>query len=91
MPPRPQAHCMAAVIGLPPAPPDKTYELWWIGAKRGPMRAATFTTAAHGGAIISPSRPPQDEPILASAVTLEPRGGSDRPTGPMYLKGLSTE
>lgn len=84
----PQAHCMAAVMGLPPLPSNKIYELWWIGAKSGPMPAATFLPGVHGGAIIAAKRPPQGEEILASAVTMEPMGGTDRPTGAMYLKGI---
>jgi anti-sigma-K factor RskA len=31
--------------------------------------------------------PPEGEEIVASAVTLEPAGGTDKPTGSMYLKG----
>jgi anti-sigma-K factor RskA len=80
--------CMATVMGLPPLPADKTYELWWIGARRGPMRAATFNLEAHGGATVAPAMPPEGEKILASAITLEPLGGTDKPTGAMYLKGV---
>jgi anti-sigma-K factor RskA len=75
------------VAGLPPAPPDKTYELWWIGAKSGPVRAALFTPGPNGSATVAPSMPPAGEVILASAITLEPAGGTDKPTGAMYLKG----
>ncbi|HLW69748.1 MAG TPA: anti-sigma factor [Candidatus Binataceae bacterium] len=75
------------VAGLPPAPPDKTYEFWWIGAKSGPVRAALFTAGPNGGATVVPSMPPPGEVILAGAVTLEPAGGTDKPTGAMYLKG----
>lgn len=75
------------VAGLPPAPADKAYELWWIGSKSGPVRAALFTPGPHGGAIVPTTMPPQGETILASAITLEPAGGVDKPTGAMYLKG----
>ncbi|MHB8381003.1 MAG: anti-sigma factor domain-containing protein [Candidatus Binataceae bacterium] len=75
------------VAGLPMAPTDKIYEVWWIGKKSGPMRAGTFAPAAQGASSVELAMPPQDEQILASAVTLEPAGGTDKPTGQMYLKG----
>ncbi len=40
------------VAGLPPAPAGKAYELWWIRAKSGPVRAALFTPGPHGTAIV---------------------------------------
>jgi anti-sigma-K factor RskA len=98
MPPAPDAaglvamsasrgHCVVEIAGLPPPPPDKTYELWWIGSKSGPVRAALFNPGPDGGATVRPESPPEGERILASAVTLEPAGGMNKPTGSMYLKG----
>lgn len=75
------------VAGLPMAPADKVYEVWWIGKKSGPMRAGTFKPAAQGTSSVDLTMPPEGELILASAVTLEPAGGTDKPTGSMYLKG----
>jgi anti-sigma-K factor RskA len=75
------------VAGLPPAPPGKEYELWWIGSKSGPVKAALFAPAARGEATVASTLPPAGEQLLASAVTLEPAGGVDKPTGAMYLKG----
>jgi anti-sigma-K factor RskA len=75
------------VAGLPQAPPGKEYELWWIGSKSGPIKAALFEPAAHGDATVASTLPPAGEQLLASAVTLEPAGGVDKPTGAMYLKG----
>ena len=82
-----RGRCVFEVAGLPPPPPAKTYELWWIGSKSGPVRAALFNPGWHGGATVTPGMPPEGETILASAVTLEPAGGTDKPTGAMYLKG----
>lgn len=76
------------VTGLPPPPPGKEYELWWIGAKSGPVRAAVFVPGRHGGATIASALPPAGERLLASAITLEPAGGSDKPSGAAYLKGV---
>jgi anti-sigma-K factor RskA len=75
------------VAGLPQPPPGKEYELWWIGSKSGPVKAALFAPAAHGEATVASTLPPPGEQLLASAITLEPAGGVDKPTGAMYLKG----
>jgi Anti-sigma-K factor rskA len=75
------------VSGLPPTPRDKVYEVWWIGQQKGPTRAGVFSSGDKGTASIALAMPPAKEVLLASAVTLEPRGGTDKPTGSMYLRG----
>lgn len=75
------------VGGLPPVPPGQVYELWWIEARRPPIKAATFRTEADGDAIVIASLPPGGPNLLASAVTLEPSGGRELPTGPTVLRG----
>jgi hypothetical protein len=75
------------VSGLPPAPPDKIYEAWWIGRPAGPIRAGLFEAPAEGVARVALIMPPRGEEIVASAVTLEPANGTEKPTGTMYLKG----
>lgn len=75
------------VAGLPMPPNGKVYEVWWIGKKSGPMRAGTFMPTAQGNSTVDLTMPPEGDLILASAVTLEPAGGTDKPTGSMYLKG----
>ena len=82
-----QGSAMLAVSGLPPTPDDKQYEVWWIGEKQGPLRAGVFDPLNQGATIVSLDPPPPGEVVLASAITLEPRGGVDKPTGAMYLKG----
>jgi len=82
-----QGTAMLEVNGLPPTPDDKEYEVWWIGAKQGPMRAGLFEPLSHGATIVSLDLPPAGEVVLASAITLEPRGGVEKPSGAMYLKG----
>ncbi|HXW84730.1 MAG TPA: anti-sigma factor, partial [Candidatus Binataceae bacterium] len=71
------------VRGLAPAPPGRVYEAWWIGVKSGPTRAGTFQPGS-GIALIPP---PRTDRVVLSAVTLEPSGGVDKPTGAMYLRG----
>jgi anti-sigma-K factor RskA len=97
LPPAPDAAGLVAVsesrgqavlqaAGLPQPPAGKEYELWWIGARSGPVRAAVFSPNPNGVATVASTSPPHER-ILASAITLEPSGGVDKPTGPMYLKG----
>jgi anti-sigma-K factor RskA len=73
--------------GLPPTPPGKLYELWWITKENGPVPAGLF--AAHDSSAITASvaPPPPGQHVLLSAVTLEPVPGVPKPTGTMYLKG----
>ena len=82
-----QGSAMLEVNGLPPTPDDKQYEVWWIGEKLGPLRAGIFEPLSQGATIVSLDLPPPGEVVLASAITLEPRGGVDKPSGAMYLKG----
>jgi anti-sigma-K factor RskA len=82
-----QGTAMLEVSGLPPTPDDKQYEVWWIGEKQGPLKAGVFDPLSQGVTIVSLDLPPRGEVVLASAITLEPRGGVDKPSGAMYLKG----
>jgi anti-sigma-K factor RskA len=82
-----QGTAMLEVSGLPPTPDDKEYEVWWIGAKQGPLKAGMFEPSSHGATIVSLDLPPPGEIVLASAITLEPVGGVEKPSGAMYLKG----
>jgi anti-sigma-K factor RskA len=82
-----QGTAMLEVSGLPPTPDDKEYEVWWIGEKQGPLRAGLFEPSSSGATIVSLDLPPPGEVVLASAITLEPRGGVEKPSGAMYLKG----
>ena len=75
------------VEGLPAAPADKAYQLWFI-AKGHPMPGKVFTTDASGNAMMSDEVPAEARQHAVFAVTLEPRSGVNAPTGQMYL--LST-
>ncbi|MGH7905978.1 MAG: anti-sigma factor domain-containing protein [Candidatus Binataceae bacterium] len=73
-------------FGLPPTPPGKTYELWWITKEHGPVPAGLFS--ASGKAVLAAVvPPPKGQHVMLAAVTLEPAGGTAKPTGAMYLKG----
>jgi anti-sigma-K factor RskA len=64
------------VSGLPAAPRDKTYEAWVI-TNGSPTRAGLFRGGTRNVVLLRPSVPRGGQ----VAVTLEPKGGSDAPTG----------
>jgi anti-sigma-K factor RskA len=78
---------MIRAFELPQTPSDKTYEFWWITKQSGPVRAGTFFTGGHRTVVAPISPPPAGQRVVLAAVTLEPSGGTNKPTGPMYLKG----
>jgi anti-sigma-K factor RskA len=74
------------IFNLPEPPPDKQYQLWYVANNR-PISAAVFSTDVHGRKVLELSLPPEALTGLdATAVTLEPRGGSPKPTSGFYLK-----
>ena len=75
---------MLMVEGLPAAPADKAYQLWFI-ANGHPMPGKVFTIDASGRAMMSDEVPAEARQHAVFAVTLEPRSGVNAPTGQMYL------
>jgi anti-sigma-K factor RskA len=72
---------------LPPLPPDKTYELWWIAPGRPPVPAGTFGVDAHGASRVEVDKVDNPAETKTWAVTIEPAGGVAQPSGAMVLKG----
>jgi anti-sigma-K factor RskA len=72
---------------LPAVAGDKTYELWWITEKEGPLQAGLFVPGADGLGRVEIPVPANAGAIKAAAVTIEPAGGRPKPTGPMVLLG----
>jgi anti-sigma-K factor RskA len=72
--------------GLPQAPPDKVYELWAIADSK-PVPAGTFRVDDAGYALLRLPALPQAKRFDQFAVTLEPAGGVEQPSGPMHLLG----
>ena len=75
--------------GLSPLPEDKVYELWWILAHGGPVKAAAFRAGADGRAIVAAELPPQGDQLLAGMVTLDAARGASRPSSMVELKGAA--
>jgi len=75
------------VSNLPPAPTDKTYQLWFIPAAGNPVSASVFNTSGTGAAEIEIPVPESIDQLKAAAVTTEPAGGLPQPSGAFALLG----
>jgi anti-sigma-K factor RskA len=74
------------IYDLPMPPPDKDYQLWYVTSD-AKISAAVFRPDAQGRTVLRLSLPSEAlKGLAATAVTLEPRGGSDQPTGKFYFK-----
>jgi anti-sigma-K factor RskA len=82
---RKSGHAVFMAQGLPQAPADKEYQLWFIAEKQPPMPGSVFKTDATGSAMMDEVLPTGALNAGVFAVTLEPKGGVRAPTGPMYL------
>ena len=72
---------------LPGLAPDKDYQLWYITTAQEKLSATLFQPGAGGKGELKIKVPAEIAPKLAAtAVTLEPKGGSPQPTGKIYLK-----
>jgi anti-sigma-K factor RskA len=76
--------------GLPAAPPDKAYEVWFIPKGHSPMAGKMFTVDAAGHAMVSDQMPLEARENSVIAITLEPKKGSAVPTGAIYLSSPSS-
>ena len=74
------------IFDLPAPPSDKDYQLWYVTAK-AKINAKVFSTDGQGRAVLKLTLPSEAlAGLAATAVTLEPKGGSPQPTGKFYLK-----
>jgi len=76
---------VVAIFNLPAPPAGMDYQLWYV-TKNAKLSAAVFRPGAEGRSelrLALPSGVPEN--LAATAVTLEPRGGSPQPTGEFYL------
>jgi anti-sigma-K factor RskA len=69
---------------LPPAPKGKTYQVWFI-TETAAVSGGIFQTDARGSAKVPLKAPIKNEPIVGTAISLEPEGGSQKPQGAVYL------
>lgn len=78
-------HAMLMTEGLPMAPRDMAYEVWFIPKGHSPMPGKMFTVDASGRAMVTDEMPLEARQNSVIAITLEPKVGSAAPTGPIYL------
>jgi len=84
----PRQEWMMYISDLPAAPADKDYQLWYITTEQAKISAQLFRPDAQGRSELHLSLPlGVASHLAATAVTLEPKGGSRQPTGQIFLKG----
>ena len=71
---------------LPPPPPGKTYQLWFV-TPTAKISAGLISTDKRGHGFSVVQLPPSAAQVAAAAITLEPEGGSQQPTMPIYALG----
>jgi anti-sigma-K factor RskA len=76
---------MLMTQGLPAAPAEMAYEVWFIPKGHAPMPGSMFTVDSAGHAMISDQVPMEARENAVIAITLEPKRGSAAPTGAIYL------
>lgn len=76
------------VANLPPAPAGKVYQLWFV-TKDAKVSAGLLKHDQAGQAITLVDVPSDLNKIDATAITLEPEGGSAQPTSPIYVLGTT--
>lgn len=81
-----QSNLLLFVSNLPIAPQDSTYQLWTLNTDRADTVGSFSITSARNSQFIRFDRLQEFEPDNTDfGITLEPRDGSDQPTGDMYL------
>lgn len=75
------------VFNLKPPENGRTWELWYITPNQTKIRAGVFDTDASGRGSLVVQIPANLGPIAIAAITDEPQGGVDQPTGSVHLVG----
>lgn len=76
-----------SVINLAPTAEGREYELWLIPVDGKPIRSQTFNVRAGKRSTIVVPVPSEIGTTAVAAITDEPLGGSDQPTGNIHLAG----
>ena len=74
-----------AIAGLPPLPPDRTYQLWFARPGQSTVTGGAFQVDERGEGIATVTIPAPLDQVRAIAVTEEPAPGSPAPTGDHLL------
>jgi anti-sigma-K factor RskA len=81
-------HAMLMADKLPSVPRGKAYQLWFIVGKNPPMPGKTFAPDSAGKGMLKDQMPKEALDSAIFAITLEPEGGVNAPTGPIYLRSF---
>ena len=81
-------HAMLMAKGLPSAPEGMAYQLWYIKDNKK-MPGKVFTPDAAGIGTLEDQIPAIARDAAVFAITLEPKGGVQVPTGSIYLLSSS--
>jgi anti-sigma-K factor RskA len=73
---------------LPSVPQGKAYQLWFIVGDKPPVPGKTFVPDKTGNAILEDEIPRDAVDASVFAITVEPEGGSNAPTSPIYLRSF---
>lgn len=79
-----KGHAMLMAKGLPAAPTGMAYQLWFIVDSK-PMPGKTLSVDETGNGVLTDDLPREAMGSAVFAITLEPAGGVQSPTGKMYL------
>lgn len=81
---------MLITEGLPAAPAEMAYEVWFIPKGHAPIPGRVFVVDSAGHAMIFDQIPSEAREGVVIAVTIEPKRGSAAPTGGIYLSSPSS-
>ncbi len=72
---------------LPPPAADRVYQLWFIQDDGVVIPSLTFNTTSDGRSVLRVPGPSDPARLSQAAVSIEPIGGSQQPTGNIVLAG----
>lgn len=74
---------------LPHLPADKSYQMWLVPTSGAPISAGLLGPGGHAWGSMWMAEVPANTQAKAFAVTVEPAGGMEQPTGPKVLLGAT--
>ena len=77
-------------LNMPPLPPGQAYQVWFV-LPEDPVSAGFARVDAAGRLFESLDSAPDTAQLLAVAVTMEPEGGVETPSGNVLLLGRATQ
>ena len=81
-----RARAIAFFYGFAPSAADRTYQLWMVSGEDSKVTSGgTFDVTQSGNGTVTVESVPAG--VKAFTVTLEPTGGSQQPTGEIYVSG----